>query len=137
MAEWISIISVIFNLLLGGGVVTTFILYRKQSVRIKNAEAFAQEVNVLRSEIDELRKSLEFERKQREEDKKVIARIELLNTQLFNDKSSLEIKNALYKKAMNRAYECTFCSESGKCPVLIQRKHNEDNELKTLIKQKA
>lgn len=137
MAEWISIISVIFNLLLGGGVVTTFILYRKQSVRIKNAEAFAQEVNVLRSEIDELRKSLEFERRQREEDKKVIARVELLNTQLFNDKSSLEIKNALYKKAMNRAYECTFCSESGKCPVLLQRKHNEDNELKTLIKQKA
>lgn len=136
MAEWLAIVSIVLNLLLGGGVVTTFVLYRKQSVRIKNAEAFEHEVNVLRNEIDELRKSLDFERRQREEDKKVIARVELLNTTLYHDKSSLEIKNALYKKAMNRAYECTFCTESGKCPVLQQRKYNEDNELKTLIKHK-
>lgn len=136
MENWVAIVSIIFNLLLGGGVVTTFLLYRKQSVRIKNAEAFSAEVAVLRAEVEELRKSLDFERKQREEDKKIIAKVEALNTALFHDKNGLEIKNALYKKAMNRAYECTFCPDSSKCPVLIQRKHNDDNELKSLIKAK-
>lgn len=131
-----AIVSLIFNLLLGGGVVTTFLLYRKQSVRIKNAEAFSAEVAVLRAEVEELRKSLDFERRQREEDKKIIARVEALNSSLYLDKNGLEIKNALYKKAMNRAYECTFCADSSKCPVLIQRKHNDDNELKSLIKGK-
>lgn len=137
MENWVAIVSLIFNLLLGGGVVTTFLLYRKQSIRIKNAEAFSAEVAVLRNEVDELRKSLDFERRQREEDKKIIARIEALNSTLYFDKNNLEIKNSLNKKAMNRAYECTFCRDSGKCPVLVQRKHNDDNELKTLIKQKS
>lgn len=137
MEAWVSIVSIIFNLLLGGGVITTFLLYRKQSVRIKNAEAFSAEVAVLRAEVEELRNSLEFERKQREEDKKIIARVEALNSALFNDKNGLEIKNALRKKAINRAYECEFCPDSSKCPVLIQRKFNDDNELKTLIKHKS
>lgn len=136
METWVAIVSLIFNLLLGGGVVTTFLLYRKQSVRIKNAEAFSAEVAVLRAEVEELRKSLDFERRQREEDKKIIARVEALNSSLYLDKNGLEIKNALYKKAMNRAYECTFCGDSSKCPVLIQRKHNDDNELRSLIKGK-
>ncbi|MBQ5596360.1 MAG: hypothetical protein IIU75_04715, partial [Rikenellaceae bacterium] len=82
MENWVAIVSLIFNLLLGGGVVTTFLLYRKQSVRIKNAEAFSAEVAVLRAEVEELRKSLDFERRQREEDKKTITRVEALNTAL-------------------------------------------------------
>lgn len=137
MENWVAIVSLIFNLLLGGGVVTTFLLYRKQSVRIKNAEAFSAEVAVLRAEVEELRKSLDFERRQREEDKKIIAKVEALNTALFHDKSSLEIKYALRKKATNRAYECTLCPDSSKCPVLIQVKYNDDNELKSLIRSKG
>lgn len=137
MENWVAIVSLIFNLLLGGGVVTTFLLYRKQSVRIKNAEAFSAEVAVLRAEVEELRKSLEFERRQREEDKKIIVTLETLNTSLFHDKSGLEIKYALRKKATNRAYECTFCPDSSKCPVLMQVKYNDDNELKSLVKHKG
>lgn len=137
MENWVAIVSLIFNLLLSGGVVTTFLLYRKQSVRIKNAEAFSAEVAVLRAEVEELRKSLEFERRQREEDKKVIVTLETLNTSLFHDKSGLEVKYALRKKATNRAYECTFCPDSSKCPVLMQVKYNDDNELKSLVKHKG
>jgi biopolymer transport protein ExbB/TolQ len=137
MENWVAVVSLIFNLLLSGGVVTTFLLYRKQSVRIKNAEAFASEVEVLRSEVKALQESVEFERKQREEDKKIIVTLETLNTSLFHAKSGLEVKYALRKKATNRAYECTFCPDSSKCPVLMQVKYNDDNELKSLVKNKG
>lgn len=114
---------------------TTWVLYRKQSVRIKNAEAFQHEVEVLRKEIDELRKSLDFERKQREEDKKVISTVEGLNAHLYEAKNTLQIKVAQQKKALNRAFECMFCEDVAECPVMKQRRYNDDNELKEALKR--
>lgn len=129
MEAWISIVSAVLGFLATGSSIVTFILYRKQSVRIKNAEAFEKEVAALRSEIDALKESLKFEREQREKDKEIIVRIETDNTKLHSENGTLEIKNARNKKAINQAYSCGFCQDTANCPVLLQRKKNEEEYL--------
>lgn len=132
MGDLISLLGIIFGFLGGGSALMTWLLYRRQSERIKNAEAFEKEVSALRSEIEELRKSVEFERKQREQDKEIISKLEIINTQLHAESNTLEIKNARNKKAINSAYGCTFCHDSSNCPVLKQRQQNEDDYLREL-----
>lgn len=134
MGEIFSFLSALIGFLGGGSALVTLILYRKQSVRIKNAEAYEKEVGVLRVEIAELRKSIEFERQQREQDKKVIASLELLNTQLHGEKNTLEIKKAKNKRAINQSYKCTYCNDVAMCPVLIQVQKNEEEYLSSLQK---
>lgn len=127
--EWYNILSIVLTFLGSGSAVVTWLLYRKQSVRIKNAEAFEREVEALRHEIEELRASVEFERSQREKDKELLAKADALNRQLRSEFNNVEIKNAKNKSALNKAYECTFCPDSSLCPALKQRKKNEDEYL--------
>lgn len=132
MLDFVSVLGVVFGFLGSGSAVLTWVVYRKQSLRIKNAEAYEKEVDVLRKEIAELRNAIEFERKQREADREVIVRLELLNSELRDKNDVAEIKNARNKKALNKAYECEFCPDSSKCPALVQRKRNEDEYLREL-----
>lgn len=132
MESWIALVSAVLGFLGAGSSVVTFILFRKQSVRIKNAEAFEKEVSALRGEIEALKADLKFEREQREKDKELIIRVEDDNSALHAENRTLEIKNAKNKKAINQAYGCSFCNESSNCPVLMQRKKNEDEYLREL-----
>ena len=125
----VSILSLVFGFLGSGSAFMTWLLYRGQSVRIKNAEAYEQEVNALRTEIEELRKAIEFERNERKKDGELITKLGLLNRELHDRNFVSEIKNAKNKGAINKAYECPHCPDSKLCPVLQQRKRNEEEYL--------
>lgn len=132
----VQIVLAVITLLSGGSAFASFLLYRKQSTRIKTAEAFESEVKALRLEIDALKEQINFERTCREEDKKTILTLETHNTQLIEDKAATEIKHARNKKALNRAYECTHCASTNDCPVIKQRLVNEEEYLKELERKK-
>lgn len=60
MGEVITIVTSIFGLLSGSGAFITFVLYRKQQKRLKNAEAVEKEVSTLRSTIETLQTNMKF-----------------------------------------------------------------------------
>lgn len=51
MSDFTTVLSLIFGFLGGGGALITYMLYRKQLKRFKNAEAVEKEVATLRSAI--------------------------------------------------------------------------------------
>ncbi len=51
MSDFTTVLSLIFGFLGGGGALVTYMLYRKQLKRFKNAEAVEKEVATLRSAI--------------------------------------------------------------------------------------
>lgn len=132
MANWLQIISLLFGLLGGGGAFVTYLLYSKQMKRIKSAEASEKEITNIRAGLDVMRDQISFQAGQIAALQKALIERETDNETLRKEKHVLEVKNSKNKSAMNKAYECKFCPDTSKCIVLIQRKQNEEDYLKTL-----
>ena len=129
MSDFTTVLSLIFGFLGGGGALVTYMLYRKQLKRFKNVE---KEVATLRSAITAMEQNQKWYEERLSSLQKLLLEKESYVEVLSKDKNLLEIKHSKNKGAINKAYECSFCPDTSKCPVLIQRSKNEDEYLKTL-----
>lgn len=132
MSDFTTVLSLIFGFLGGGGALVTYMLYRKQLKRFKNAEAVEKEVATLRSAIAAMEQNQKWYEERLGSLQKLLLEKESYVEILSRDKNFLEIKHSKNKGAINKAYECSFCPDTSKCPVLIQRSKNEDEYLRTL-----
>lgn len=132
MSDFTTVLSLILGFLGGGGALVTYMLYRKQLKRFKNAEAVEKEVATLRSAIAAMEQNQKWYEERLASLQKLLLEKESYVEVLSKDKNFLEIKHSKNKGAINKAYECSFCPDTSKCPVLIQRSKNEDEYLKTL-----
>lgn len=132
MSDFTSVLSLIFGFLGGGGALVTYMLYRKQLKRFKNAEAVEKEVATLRSAMAAMEQNQKWYEERLTSLQKQLLEKESYVEVLSKDRNLLEIKHSQNKGAINKAYECSFCPDTSKCPVLIQRSKNEDEYLKTL-----
>lgn len=132
MSDFATILSLIFGFLGGGGALITYLLYRKQLKRFKNAEAVEKEVATLRGAIAAMEQNQKWYEERLSSLQKLLLEKESYVEVLSKDKNLLEIKHSKNKSAINKAYECKFCTDTAKCPVLIQRSKNEDEYLKTI-----
>lgn len=135
MNDFMQIFSLIFGVLGGSGALITFLLYRKQLKRFKNAEAFEKEVEALNKTVLILQQQVEWQGKQIESMQRTIGQKDAYIAQLTSDKHVLEIKHAKNKGAINQAYECTLCTDKSECPVLKKRAKNEEDYLRKIEKQ--
>lgn len=126
----------LLSTLLGGTSIYSLFIYRKQQKRFKTAEAFEKEVVVLRSAIEGMQKQVDWQEKRLVEMQNLIVNKDAYIATLTQDKSTLEIKHAKNKKAINAAYGCSFCTEAKNCPVLMQRAINEEEFLKEIESKK-
>lgn len=85
MEIWVAVASGIFALLGGGGVVVSWMLFRKQSKRIKNAEADSAETKADAYEFEYLKERLIFAEQQSLEKEKSFADQTLLVRKLNAD----------------------------------------------------
>lgn len=132
MSDFTTVLSLILGFLGGGGALVTYMLYRKQLKRFKNAEAVEKEVATLRSAIAAMEQNQKWYEERLASLQKLLLEKESYVEVLSKDKNLLEIKHSKNKSAINKAYECSFCPDTSKCPVLIQRSKNEDEYLRTL-----
>lgn len=132
MSDFTTVLSLILGFLGGGGALITYMLYRKQLKRFKNAEAVEKEVATLRSAMAAMEQNQKWYEERLASFQKLLLEKESYIEVLSKDKNFLEIKHSKNKGAINKAYECSFCPDTSKCPVLIQRSKNEDEYLKTL-----
>lgn len=132
MSDFTTVLSLIFGFLGGGGALITYMLYRKQLKRFKNAEAVEKEVATLRSAIAAMEQNQKWYEERLASLQKLLLEKESYVEILSKDKSLLEIKHSKNKGAINKAYECSFCPDTSKCPVLIQRSKNEEEYIRTL-----
>ena len=138
MGEVITIVTSIFGLLSGSGAFITFVLYRKQQKRLKNAEAVEKEVSTLRSTIETLQTNMKFYEERLNTLQKLVIEKDNYIAVLTNDKQIVDIKHAKNKNAINRAQECEYCKgDASKCPVLDQRRKNEEEYLLSLEKARS
>lgn len=114
-----------FSAIAGSTTFITLFMYRKQTARTKNAEAFDKEVTALRVTVETLQKQVEWQAKQIIEVQSQVAAKDVHITQITREKHVLEIKHAKNKSAINCAYECTNRIAPDKCPVLLARAKNE------------
>lgn len=135
MNDFMQIFSLVFGFLGGSGALITFLLYRKQLKRFKNAEAFEKEVEALNKTVLILQQQIEWQGKQIEGMQRTDGEKNAYIAQLSADKHVLEIKHAKNKSAINKAYECPLCDDKANCPVLKQRAINEEEYLRKIEKK--
>lgn len=132
----ITIISCVLTFLSNGGTVISWLFYRRQSLRLKNAEAFEKEVQVLRDEVATLRESVREERELHKQDREMLQKVLGENRALSNELSIAELKQARLRGAIGAAHECTKC-DTRECPVMRKHLVNEQIYLTELKKKVA
>ena len=117
-----------------GTIITNGFIFRKQSrrlkeaeVRIKEAEAKAKEFDALKDTIEQLKKSVDFYDKQFDRMKEMISKKDVAITKLSDEKCEVQKANEKNKRAINKAISCEFVPENEDCPVLAQKKKDEQN----------
>lgn len=137
MEQAVTIISVVFGFLGGGGAFITAMMYRKQERRLKNAEVVAKEVDTLRNALDAIKEQIPFLMGQIADLQKLVYSKDAYIGQLNESNHVLNIKHAKNKYAINRAYDCRHCDDSAQqpgsrkvtCPVLVQKAANDKEYL--------
>lgn len=135
MADWISILGIVLGFLGGGGVVVTWILYRKQEKRLRNAEAVEKEVESLRKTVETLQLNQTFYEERLKALQALVVEKDTYIGVLSGDKHTLEVKHAKNKSAINLAHSCGFISCPDDCVVLRQRAKNDEEYAKRIEKQ--
>lgn len=133
----LQIILGVLTVISSGSAIVIGLMFRKQTARVKNAEAVEKEVQALRGTVVSLQKQQEFYEKRLEAMQKLIIDKDNYIAVISHDKEVVEIKHAKNKSAINRAHECEFCKgDTAKCPVLAQRMRNEEEYLQSIEKRK-
>lgn len=130
--DFLTWILTFFSTVTGGTALYSLLIYRKQAKRFKTAEAFEKEVLALQQTIDGMQKQVDWQEKRLTEMQNLIVNKDAYIATLTNDKSTLEIKHAKNKSAINRAYGCELCDTPINCPVIKQRTLNEEEYLKRI-----
>lgn len=133
----LQIVLGVLTVISSGSAIVIGLMFRKQTARVKNAEAVEKEVQALRGTVVSLQKQQEFYEKRLEAMQKLIIDKDNYIAVISHDKEVVEIKHAKNKSAINRAHECEFCKgDTAKCPVLAQRMRNEEEYLQSIEKRK-
>lgn len=108
MSDFTTVLSLILGFLGGGGALVTYMLYRKQLKRFKNAEAVEKEVATLRSAIAAMEQNQKWYEERLASLQKLLLEKESYVEVLSKDKNLLEIKHSKIKvrsiKRMNVAF---------------------------------
>ena len=120
------VVGGIFTLLGGGSALLSWYYNRKQNRRLLEAEAAVAEYARTASEITSLRAQMVFYEERLAALQKMVESKDGYIQVLSHDKDVLEIKHAKNKSVINKAHECEICDDLTKCPVLRQRKINDD-----------
>lgn len=129
----LEILIPLISSLLASGVINV-VLYRKVDKRTKTAEAFEKEVLALSNAMESMKKHQGYTDNRLEWMQSELTKKDMYNSQLMKEKHTLEVKHSRNKSAMNKAYECTFCDDKSQCPVLMERRNNDEQYLAELKK---
>ena len=132
--ELLNWILGVLTLISGSTTGISLFMYRRQSRRFKNAEAFEKEVAALSSTVENLKSQISFYDERLNKLQELIVNKDVYIGVISEEKNALEIKHARNKSAINRAYACGYCSDLKDCPVLKQRTKNEEEYLKIINK---
>lgn len=132
--ELLNWILGVLTLISGSTTGISLFMYRRQSMRFKNAEAFEKEVAALSSTVENLKSQISFYDERLNKLQELIVNKDVYIGVISEEKNALEIKHARNKSAINRAYACGYCSDLKDCPVLKQRTKNEEEYLKIINK---
>ena len=126
MAQWVEIISQILG---AGGVLgfVSWVLFFKESKRLKAAEASKDELANLNTTLESLQKQVEFQGKQIDRLHEELEEERKLRALSYRQMNELQKKYNLKKLAINSAFSC---DAQRNCPVLIKLKEIEENYLK-------
>ena len=115
------------------GTVANAFIFRRQSHRIKDAEARikeaqaqTKEVEVLKKAFEEMEKRIKFYDEQFERMKGMMVSKDTAIVQLSTEKCEAQKENEKNKRAINKAHSCSFIPENEDCPVLAQKKKDEE-----------
>ena len=121
-----------------GMIVLNGFIFRKQSrrikeaeARIKEAEAKAKEIEVLKDTIAQMEKSIDFFYKNFERMKEIMKAKDDAIIELSHDKSEAQKENEMNKKAINQAISCEHVPDDKECPVLVQKRKDEKKHKST------
>ena len=134
MADWVAILGIVVGFLGGGGVVVTWVLYRKQEKRLRNAESVEKEVEALRKAVETLERNQVFYEERLKALQVLVVEKDSYISVLSAEKHALEVKHSKNKSAINKAHSCGFISCPNDCVVLEQRAKNEEEYAKRLEK---
>lgn len=125
--HWIEIISQILGV---GGVLgfISWILFYKESKRLKVAEASRDELANLNTTLGSLQKQVEFQGTQIDRLQEELKEERRLRTLSYREIDELQKKYNLKKLAINCAFSCKSQND---CPVLIKLKEIEEDYYKT------
>lgn len=124
----------VLTLASGSTAIISLFMYRRQSIRFKNAEAFEKEVAALSSTVENLKSQISFYDGRLDKLQALVVNKDVYIGVLSEEKNTLEIKHAKNKSAINQAYTCKYCPDKKDCPVLAQRAKNEEEYLKKIDK---
>ena len=111
-------------LLFGAGGAFATLKYYSLNKRLKVNEVKSAEIDTLKITINMLRDELTAIQR-------TLIETRGLNSQLYGEKNSLEIKNSKLKSMINQAYACTY-AEPKHCRVLCKQKELDDEWEKVL-----
>lgn len=122
MFQWIEIVSQILGV---GGVLgfVSWILFFKESKRLKVAEASRDELANLNTTLESLQKQVEFQGKQIDRLHGELEEERRLRVISYREINELQKKYNLKKLAINSAFSC---NAQKNCPVLIKLKEIEE-----------
>lgn len=116
--NWIlSAVTCIF----GGTSLYTLVLYRRQTKRFKDAEAFEKEVKALEAALTVMREQIDFCQTQ----------IETLQKSVLHKDERISRLNSV----IVAAHKCSHITKVTECPVLVKK--SEDDALYYTINKKA
>lgn len=133
MGNLISILGLLVGLLGGGGVFITWMLYRKQTKRFKEAEAFEKDAQAWKTALESLQNQVNWQEERLSILQKTLLEKESYVLVISKEKDILEVKHAKNKSAINKAHGCELSSS---CPVLKQQAKNDDEYIHSIEKVK-
>ena len=114
MSEIIEMLQSFWGLIFGAGGVVASLAFYNLNKRLKLNEVKSAEIDTLKITIDMLRGELNAVQAS-------LIETRGLNSQLYGEKNTLEIKNSKLKSMINKAYACQY-ADSAHCPVLIKQR---------------
>jgi len=112
----------------------SFLYFRKQSKRLKTAEAFEKEVEALKSTIQELKQQVNWDSDRIKQLQEMYNEKDAFLHIVTKEKHTIEVKHYRNKEAIACANHCRFNPDASKCPVVIRKTANDKqylNELKS------
>ena len=109
-----------------GTIIVNGFIFRRQSRRIKDAEARLKEAEAKTSEFESFKKRIQFYDEQFERMKEMMVSKDAAIVKLSSEKCEVQKENERNKRAINKAISCKLVTDNEECPVLAQKRKDSE-----------